>query len=67
MNDFSTDSMRFRATERHIGAYYDPRAIYGTVPPPHNPWEWLAAMMRRAVTPYWPSSDLPKGPWDEGL
>jgi hypothetical protein len=28
--DFETDSMRYKATERYIPGFTDPRAMYGT-------------------------------------
>lgn len=57
--DFSTERLHFKATERLVATYVDPRGLFAS---PVNPLESLARVMARVATPYWPCSDLPRDP-----
>jgi hypothetical protein len=59
MTDFETESLRFRATERHAWGVTNPRALQGTRLVP-NPYDELSWAMARVSTPHAPCSDLPK-------
>lgn len=64
MSDFTTDRMRFKATERFTVSMVDPRAFNASRQPLHmerNPHEELARSMALVCTPYWPCSDVNHG------
>ncbi len=65
-DDFTTDSMRFKVTERHAAMYFDPRALFATRAAPHEEAppliRYIAKRMARVATPYWPCTDLPDAP-----
>ncbi len=61
MSDFTTDSMRFKATERYAFMYAHPRCFEASrrVVDERSPMiQFIAKRMARVVTPYWPCTDL---------